>query len=70
MHTIGCLPCCATGGCWKSRCQPVGDGDVKDRANLCERPILARSDLKIPQCMMMIRPEDVVRAVERYLQVP
>lgn len=68
LHTIGYLPCCATGGCWKSRCQPVGDGDEKDRAGLCERPVLARPGLKIPQCMMMIRPEDVIRAVDRYLQ--
>ena len=26
LHTIGALDCCATGGCWKSRTVPLGDG--------------------------------------------
>ncbi len=67
LHTIGCLPCCEHGGCWKSRCQQVNDGDVKDRENLCERPVQVSADLKIPQCMMLVRPEDVIHSVERTL---
>ena len=35
MSTNGALDCCDNGGCWKSRCQPVGDGDPKDREDLC-----------------------------------
>ncbi len=65
LHTLGALPCCATGGCWKSRCQTVGDGDSKDTQNLCERPVQVDTDLRIAQCMMMLQPEDVIRAVER-----
>jgi ADP-heptose:LPS heptosyltransferase len=67
LHTIGCLPCCATGGCWKSRCQLVGDGDAKDRHDVCERPIQVNAELRIPQCMVLVKPEDVVSAIERSL---
>jgi hypothetical protein len=30
LHTVGVLPCCATGGCWRSRTLPLGDGDEND----------------------------------------
>ena len=68
LSSVGMLPCCASGGCWKSRCQLVGDGDVKDRRDLCERPIQVSEDLRIPQCLDMIKPEDVIRKIELYLQ--
>jgi ADP-heptose:LPS heptosyltransferase len=67
LHTVGALPCCAQGGCWKGRCQTVGDGDAKDRDNLCERPVQIDDRLRVPQCMTLIRPQDVIRAVERSL---
>ncbi|HEX8913937.1 MAG TPA: glycosyltransferase family 9 protein [Humisphaera sp.] len=67
LHTVGQLPCCATGGCWRSRCQPVGDGDPKDASNTCDRPVQVTPDLRVPQCMAMVRPEAVIDAVERYL---
>jgi ADP-heptose:LPS heptosyltransferase len=67
LHTVGQLPCCATGGCWKSRCQPAGDGGNKDRQNMCERPVQVQPDLRIPQCMMMIKPALVIDAIERSL---
>ncbi len=67
LHTIGMLPCCAAGGCWRSRCQKVGDHDMKDSQNLCERPVSVRDDLVIPQCMVMVKPERVIAAVEGYL---
>lgn len=65
LHTIGQLDCCATGGCWKSRCQTVGDGDEKDRRDRCERPVTVREGLMIPQCQELIRPEEVIHAIER-----
>lgn len=67
MHTIGALSCCAEGGCWKSRCQLVGDGNSKDRANLCEQPMDIASNLRIPLCMHLITPADVCRRIEYYL---
>lgn len=40
LHTIGALPCCAEGGCWRARTAPLGDGDAKDDAgSLCQRPM-------------------------------
>lgn len=63
----GALPCCAAGGCWKSRCQPVGDGDPKD-AELCERPVAVRPDLVIPRCLDMITAADVIRRIEIYYE--
>jgi len=73
----GALPCCETGGCWKSRCTPIGDGDEKDRSNMCEnfveipnpaKQLLMHDTLRIPKCMDMIRPEDVIRAIEGYYE--
>lgn len=67
LHTIGSLPCCGTGGCWRSRCQTVCDGDPKDAEGLCERPVYIDADLRVPQCMTLIRPTDVIAAIERSL---
>lgn len=67
LHTIGALPCCATGGCWKSRCVPLGDGDPKDQ-DLCTMPVRVREDLKIAGCMAMITPQRLIDAVELYCQ--
>ncbi len=68
ISTNGALPCCLQGGCWRARCQPVGDGDSKDEEQLCEAPIQVANDLLIPQCMDMIRPEDVIRRIEFYFE--
>jgi ADP-heptose:LPS heptosyltransferase len=68
ISTTGALSCCADGGCWRSRCQLVGDGDGKDRHNLCRQPVQVTSDLRIPRCMEMITPEDVVRRIELYYE--
>jgi hypothetical protein len=62
IHTIGALPCCQTGGCWKSRVRPLGDGDVKDRPeDLCVNVV---GDL--PKCMDMITADEVIRRIELY----
>lgn len=64
LHTVGALRCCATGGCWRSRTRPIGDNDIKDEPrNLCVDVV---DDL--PRCMDMIRTEDVISAVDRYLE--
>lgn len=63
LHTVGQLSCCAMGGCWKSRCQRVGDGDVKDEEDLCVRPIAVTEDLDVPLCQSMIHPDTIIRAI-------
>jgi ADP-heptose:LPS heptosyltransferase len=67
LHTNGALPCCDNGGCWKSRVEPLGDGDEKD-ASLCLRPVTLASGRKLPECLDMITADDVIRAVETYLK--
>ncbi len=64
LHTVGSLPCCATGGCWKARVVPLGDGSDKDES-LCERPVKVGSQ-DVARCMEIVRPADVIRAVESY----
>ena len=64
LHTIGGLPCCAAGGCWRARTVPLGDGHELD-ASLCERPTPRAGRGAVPRCMDLITVDDVVRAVER-----
>src|SRR5579863_89145 len=66
LGTVGALRCCADGGCWKSRCQLAGDGDQKDRHDLCVDPVQIRPDLRIPRCLDLITPDDVIRSIELY----
>lgn len=68
LSTAGSLDCCKTGGCWKSRCQLVGDGDQKDVRDVCEQPVQVSDALRIPKCMTMITPEDVIRRIELYYE--
>lgn len=62
LHTIGMLPCCLTGGCWRSRSVPLEDGDSKDEP----RHLCVDTVNNLPRCMHMITPEQVVRAIESY----
>jgi ADP-heptose:LPS heptosyltransferase len=63
IHTIGELPCCATGGCWRSRSVPLGDGDEKDRPeHLCVDVVN-----NFPRCMGMITADDVVQRIRNCL---
>jgi ADP-heptose:LPS heptosyltransferase len=63
IHTVGALPCCARGGCWKARTVPLGDGDPRDAPEqLC---VSVRAGL--PRCMDLIGSEEVARRIETYL---
>ncbi len=66
LSNVGSLSCCAEGGCWRSRCQKVGDSDEKDRRNTCEQPVPLTDALSIARCMQMITPADVIRQIETY----
>lgn len=64
IHTVGALPCCDDGGCWKSRTVPLGDGDEKDRPQaLCVDPVG-----ELPRCMDMITADEVIRRIELYFR--
>lgn len=60
---LGCLPCCRTGACWRSRVVPLGDGDGKDKS-LCALPVLTDGE-SVGACMDMITVDEVVEAVRR-----
>ena len=63
IHTVGILPCCKTGGCWKSRTLPLGDGSEHDRSpNLCVDVVGT-----LPRCMDMISSVEVIRRIEMYV---
>lgn len=66
LHTIGQLPCCQDGGCWKSRVVKLNDGDHKDN-DLCQHPI-TELQRPSPKCMHMIKPAEVVAVLERMIQ--
>jgi ADP-heptose:LPS heptosyltransferase len=61
-HTMGMLPCCSHGGCWKSRVVPLGDGDTKDLPQALCTDVVGN----LPRCMDMISVEDVARSIEKY----
>jgi len=63
LHAVGLLPCCANGGCWRSRTVPLGDGDEKDDPkNLCRDVVSG-----LPRCMDMISEESVIQNIELQL---
>ena len=62
IHTVGALPCCGQGGCWRVRTLPLGDGDQKDSPeSLCVDVVDG-----LPRCMAMITPEEVIRRINLY----
>lgn len=60
LHTVGMLPCCYNGGCWRSRVEKLNDGAEQD-GSLCENPVIGEE--AIPKCMALISPEEVVEKV-------
>lgn len=63
LHTVGMLPCCASGGCWKSRTRMLGDGQEHDAPGR----VCVDVANELPRCMDMIRPEHVIEKIEMYL---
>jgi ADP-heptose:LPS heptosyltransferase len=62
IHTNGALPCCTNGGCWKDRVTPLRDGNTRDRKDhLCVDVVN-----KLPRCLDMIQPAEVIHHMETY----
>lgn len=61
LHSIGALDCCATGGCWKSRTVPLGDGSALDNPESLCRNI---AEIGLPKCMEMISVTQVVDCIK------
>jgi ADP-heptose:LPS heptosyltransferase len=68
LHTIGTLPCCKLGGCWKSRVVKLEDASEQN-ASLCERP-LVRDGETIPECLASISPDHVLHLIEKISSCP
>jgi ADP-heptose:LPS heptosyltransferase len=64
IHNVGALPCCASGGCWKRRVFPLGDGTAQDAPH--EMCVDVRNGL--PHCMDLITADDVISRVEIFLR--
>lgn len=60
LHTIGALPCCRDGGCWKSRVVKLNDGSEQDNS-LCENAVPGEEPL--PKCQVLVRPEEVAEKI-------
>lgn len=61
LHTLGALPCCEEGPCWRSRVVPLGDGSEHDA------PLWLCQDVRpgpVPHCMELITSADVIRRME------
>jgi ADP-heptose:LPS heptosyltransferase len=63
ISTVGCLPC-GRSPCWKSRVEPLNDGDCKN-GSICELPVLG--DVPAPKCTDIISASTVAEAILRYL---
>lgn len=64
LHTMGALPCCSSGGCWRSRTLPLGEDERLDHpTRLCVDVVD-----ELPRCLHMITAEDVVDRIETYFQ--
>jgi ADP-heptose:LPS heptosyltransferase len=64
IHTVGALRCCDSGGCWKSRTEPLGDDSEQDLPeNLCVDVTGG-----LPRCMDMITASEVIRRIETYFE--
>jgi hypothetical protein len=64
IHTVGLLPCCAEGGCWRCRTLPLGDGAEQDQPGALCLDVIDR----LPRCMDLITPAEVARRIELYFQ--
>ncbi len=63
LSTVGSLPCCRHGGCWRARVVKLDDKAEQD-GSLCENPVF--TDPPAGKCMAMIEPGEVAGAVLKY----
>lgn len=64
IHTVGALPCCRFGGCWRDRTVPLRDGDSRDRKDSLCLDVHGT----LPRCMDWITPAEVIRRIEMFFR--
>ena len=73
--SIGTLPCCERGGCWRSRTVKIGDGKAgfegKDKLDnsICSLPVLDQDGSCTPKCLKEIDPEEVADKAKKMLRI-
>lgn len=63
LDTLGRLPCCQARGCWLKLVQPGGEKS-------CKRPDRGDPEQMLAECMAMLTPDDVLKAVASYPETP
>jgi hypothetical protein len=67
LHANGQMKCCENGGCWRNRTVPLNDGDEMDKSTCLDT--VEFGGRKVQRCMHdLVRPADVIRAMERYYE--
>ena len=67
VHTCGMLPCCDSGGCWRSRVVKLNDGQKHDES-ICFHPVKLMNGETIPLCMKMITPMHIKNLINNYME--
>jgi hypothetical protein len=62
IHTIGALPCCREGGCWRSRTERLFDDEPWDQPDQICLDVVGG----LPRCMQIIDAAEVVCRVQKY----
>jgi ADP-heptose:LPS heptosyltransferase/SAM-dependent methyltransferase len=68
LYTNGTIDCALYDGCWKSKTEDCAHLVPDFKEALSGHPSQGFSFPLVPLCMEMIRPEDIVRAMELYYQ--
>jgi ADP-heptose:LPS heptosyltransferase len=66
LHTLGALPCCDNGGCWKARTVPLHDGHPRDKS-LCLDPMPIGKKTKRPASASSSKIQNSAFKVPRFL---
>jgi ADP-heptose:LPS heptosyltransferase len=66
LHTIGKLPCCLHGGCWRLYVERSG---INQSDNICRLPTQGASHVPQPKCMTLIQPRDVIKSMDMLLSM-
>ena len=67
LHTCGQLDCCDDGGCWLSRIEKLNDNEHEHEGKICLKPVKSLSGQMIPKCMDMIKVDEVIMHIDRYM---
>jgi hypothetical protein len=65
LSNVGTMDCCAHGGCFRSRCMEICDGDDSDISNRCLHPV-TMANVAYPECLVAIKPEQIFAAIWSY----